>query len=232
MTDLYRLDLINNAYNKISDKSIEYIKNKIFNNDEGIINYSYEGYDPFENTLFVSLFFNRVDIINLLIDQNINPYFQVALDSIPYILGVFFRNVRDGSYSIKQYDALKLLIEKNKNFNIQFRHDNNTTILMLFIRYKNSGSFIRISHIGSKGVEQIKELANILINKEQDLNLKDKDGDTALIYASRFKDIDLVEMLIAKGADQNIRSIKENKTVHDYLKKYGLKIENNKVSKI
>ena len=59
-----------------------------------------------------------------------------------------------------------------------------------------------------------KEIAEFLISKGADLNVRDNDGSSPLHNATDYKEI--VELLIAKGADVNAKN-KGDSTVLDYV---------------
>jgi len=64
------------------------------------------------------------------------------------------------------------------------------------------------------------ETAKKIIEKGADVNQKDKDGNTALIYASKNEYIDIVNALLEKGADVNQKD-KDGNTALIYASSYG-----------
>lgn len=58
------------------------------------------------------------------------------------------------------------------------------------------------------------EITNEISNGEANLNIQDKGGYTALMYAAAKGNIEIVEILLKNGADKNLKTAKENTALY------------------
>jgi ankyrin repeat protein len=58
------------------------------------------------------------------------------------------------------------------------------------------------------------EILKMLIREGVDVNAVDSDKETALMYASRYDDLEAIEILLAAGADTSLKN-DENQTAFD-----------------
>lgn len=145
-----------------------------------------------ESALVNAVAFNSPEVVQLLLDAGGDPGIMSKEGDL---FGVLIGSYRKGRSSIQRVKDIISLLEKS---GLQMSLD---------------GSLL---HKAFRKDDE--ELLNLLIEKGIDINAKDKDGNTILHYAAmQAKDIELVEGLIAKGADPEIKT-EFDESIEDLLK--------------
>lgn len=75
------------------------------------------------------------------------------------------------------------------------------------------------------------DVTTLLLEQGADVNLKDKNGCTALIYATMHSSLDVVKLMIEKGADVNAKNkagksaldVSNSKEMKKFLREHGAK---------
>jgi hypothetical protein len=111
--------------------------------------------------------------------------------------------------ALRNYDVIEFLISKNMEL------------------YRRGGIYYQTA-LQDAIFYQYFRIAILLINSGSPLDIKNIDGDTALHIAARNGYLDIVKVLIAKGASKNIYN-NNNNTPYDTLPKFI--IDNNKEAK-
>ena len=109
------------------------------------------------------------------------------------------------AFFYEQYDVVKLLIKNDINLDVFDPINNTYFISSVVIKY-----YIISRDIGKNDILSI---LNLMIKKGADVNLINKDGDTALILAAKYTINKLIYILIDAGSDWNIM----NKDDQDFI---------------
>ncbi|WP_304235134.1 ankyrin repeat domain-containing protein [Jiulongibacter sediminis] len=167
--------------------NVELLKRLLESNSVNFVNR--EG----ESALVNAVAYNSPEAVNLLLEAGSDV--GIMSKGGDDLYGVLIESYRKGRNSIERVTELISLLEDN---GLQMPLD---------------GSLL---HKAFKKDDE--ELLNLLIEKGIDINAKDKDGNTILHYAAmQAKDIALVERLIEKGADPEIRT-EFDESILDLLK--------------
>ena len=104
------------------------------------------------------------------------------------------------------YTALTLAIYRNNNQVAKFLIENGADI---------NGNSKMGTPLMAAIVKGNTEAAKLLIENKADVNAADENGTTALIYASNFKNYDLVSLLVSAGAKTEHKDNRNNSAI-DY----------------
>ena len=182
------------------------------------------------NLLFTTLLYKQKDYFKELIDSgfDVNSY-QTQKSSTHYLDPIIFRAMTYGYY------YTDLLMKKHIDVNV-YRNDNETVLnalikasrddytikqsLDIFQRCIDYGAdvndrgFLGMQPIHSIVCYKLNHFFDILLNDniKVELNSRDREGDTALIYSVKYNNFEACELLIKKGANLNIFN-KNNESV-------------------
>jgi len=136
-------------------------------------------------------------ILDILIEKgsNINYVDNSGKTSLIYA-------IENHSFSI-----VKQLIENGANLNQHLTKDNDKSVLMYAIENSNTtNTNINNYNSGSSSSQSTKknDIIEYLIENNVDLDAIDKDGNTALVYALKYNNLKISNMLIDYGTDVNI----------------------------
>lgn len=184
--------------------NLEVLKKLIFYGFD--LNYRYSIYDYFDHPLIIAAEFGYVDIIDFCIEQNVNINMVSRCQYTAASLAA-----RHG-----KLDVLLRLLNKGVNFSIK---ENNRALWYAC----QSGHVEMLDHLIVHGVdlyhvyhtENLNSLmVAILCQKTQvvqklldycyDVNIRDKNGETALFYACKRGSLEIIQMLLDHNADINI----------------------------
>lgn len=125
------------------------------------------------------------------------------------------------SVAKNHFDIAKLLIENGANIKVVDEDLNQTAFLSLTA--KRELTF-------KENEREILELAKLIINKGANVNQKNIYGYTPLAFACRFKNKNLVEILVANKADPDIEV--NGVKIRDICKRNGIEIPQNEVDDV
>lgn len=168
--------------------------------------------------LMLASFYGKIDIVEILLKNgaNINLKDDRGVNALDYSIqekktdisklliknGIEIGNVVEGKNNLnalsrsivfKEYEVAKILVEKGAD--VYAKSSKNQTPLMFSLKqYSETGNDDLFFSI----VEREKEL--------KDINYRDNDGQTLLMFAVQYNDVKAVKYLLENGADKDIKT--------------------------
>lgn len=141
--------------------------------------------DVGENALDISISEKKTDISKLLIEKGVDIENKIKEK---YNMNTLFRSI-----VFKEYEVAKILVGKGAD--VYAKSSSNQTPLMISLKqYSETGNNDLFFSI----VEREKEL--------KDINYRDNDGQTLLMFAVQYNDVKAVKYLLENGADKDIKT--------------------------
>ena len=123
---------------------------------------------------------------------------------------------RQLAQAVRDGETRKALILITKGANVNGRDEDGDTIYTAAVRYNQPEIVTLLENHGALADAKTQLMAAALMNRPAvaekllaaglNVNLKDRDGDTALAYAASWGHIEVVKTLLAHGADVNNRN--------------------------
>ncbi|MDP0589962.1 MAG: ankyrin repeat domain-containing protein [Candidatus Endonucleobacter bathymodioli] len=175
--------------------SLEVIKTIIINGDTDSIDHeSLFGYNP----LSIAIMNESNDSVKVLINNGANPNYRHTNGNMPLHIAAQIAADRVDRKRIidrKIVDIFEILISEGVNVNCQNRYGL-TTLMTL----------VKKPHYLDGNNDTIKLIISMLLSNGADINMMNKKGNTALHYATKNGNSDLVALLLDYGAKRDIKN--------------------------